>query len=198
MLKFTRLLAAGMLTALASAAQAAVTFSNVTINGTLVTGATFADANNSIDFFFPDASVGDPNDPRRSGNILITFEATTTGNEQMFQDRLTLFVLGALSGSGKIFVNEVVEDLENPGILATHNAIVDNNSQLPYVALLDFSRPSQHIKVKKTFFLSALDTRDFDLAAIGIIEQTIRVPEPASLTLVALGGLLAVRRLRRS
>lgn len=191
-----RCLAASAVLLAASAVHAGVTFSNVTINGSLVTGATFASGSNAIDFFFPDASVGDPNDPRRSGNILLTFEATSDNQQQMDQDRLSLFILGALAGSGKIFVNEVVEDLTNPGILATHNAVLDSNSQLPYVAVLNFDHPSSHIKVKKTFFLSALDTRDFDQAAIGIIEQTIRVPEPATLTLLALGGLAAVRRRR--
>lgn len=181
--------------ALAGSAHAAITFSNVTIAGSLSTGATFGSANNSIDFYFPNALVGDPVDPLRTGNIQITYEATSTA--PMVQDQMILSILGALSGSGTIFVNEVVEDLDAGGaVLATYNALLDDNTDLPHTAILNFDGASRHIKVKKSFFLNAVpDTASLDLAGVGVVEQTIReVPEPATLTLLAILGLARIRR----
>ncbi len=175
---------------LACGGQAEVIFSNVMIEGTLVDGASYSTGFSDIDFSFPDAVVGDPPDPpRRFGNIIITFEAQS----DLPLDRDTLSILGALSGSGIIFFNEVVEDHVTPGIIATHNALLDKNSDLPYTADLLFERTSTHVKVKKTFFLSALDTADFDLASVLLVEQKL-LPEPGTLLTVALIGLGALRR----
>jgi len=174
---------------LACGGQAEVIFSNVMIEGTLVDGASYETGFSDIDFSFPDAVVGDPPDPRRFGNIIITFEAQS----DLPLDRDTLSILGALSGSGIIFFNEVVEDHATHGILATHNALLDKNSDLPYTADLLFERASTHVKVKKTFFLSALDTPDFDLASVLLVEQKL-LPEPGTLLAVVLIGLPALRR----
>jgi hypothetical protein len=179
-----------MALALACGAQAEVIFSNVVIEGTLVDGADYETGFMDIDFMFPDAVVGDPPDAsQRWGNIIITFEAES----DVPLDRDTLSILGALDGSGIIFFNEVVEDYVVPGIIATHNALLDENSDLPYTADLLFDRTSTHVKVKKTFFLSALDTPDLDLASVLLVEQ-ILVPEPGTLLTVVLIGLPALRR----
>lgn len=188
-------LLASMLAAGAGLAQAGVTFSNVNISGSLSTGATFGSGSNSIDFYFPNALVGDPVDPLRTGNINITYEATS--DAPLVQDKMVLSILGALAGSGTIFVNEVIEDLNNGGaVLVAYNALLDDNSQLPHVALLDFDGTSSHIKVKKTFFLNAIPNTDaFDIAGLGVVEQTLReVPEPATLGLLAILGLARIRR----
>lgn len=166
-----------------SAASANVTFSNVVIRGSLSAGASFNTGACDIDFIFPSASVGD-NLPARIGNIVITYEATAV--DAISQDQMLLAALGALSGSGTIYFNEVVEDLDNPGVIATYNVVLDSNSQLPHTATLNFSRPSTHVKVKKTLVLTAVDTEAFDLANVSLVEQRL-IPEPASLLLLLLG-----------
>jgi hypothetical protein len=178
-----------MLLACACGAQAEVTFSNVFIGGTLVDGATYETGLTDIDFVLPDAFVGDIAAPRRFGNIIITFEAQSDVPLELD----LLAIEGALEGSGVIYFNEVVEDLATPGILATHNALLDEASELPYTADIWFDRASTHIKVKKTLVLSALDTPASDLAAVALIEQRV-IPEPATALLLGLMALAAVRR----
>lgn len=185
---------------MAGIAQADITFENVSITGSLVSGASYATGSNSIDFSFPDATVGDPTDPYRvAGTIIITYEATST--DGMVANQMLLSVLGALAGSGQIYFNEVIEDVDTATALATYNAVVDSNDELPLVATLDFAHAATHIKVKKTLFLTAVDTDAFDFANVALIEQTIReIPTPgaASMALVAVGGLLSLRRRRQA
>lgn len=175
---------------LAGVAQADLIFSNVSITGSLSTGATSMTDDTNIDFSFPDAIVGDPVDPRRFGNIVITFEVMSD-DAMIMADHLLLSVGGGLSGTGTIFFNEVIEDLESPAILASHNAVLDENSVLPYTAQIDFAHPSRHIKVKKTLLLTAVpdDPTGLDLAAVSLVEQgLVLIPEPAGLGLLV-GGL---------
>jgi hypothetical protein len=181
---------------LAAAAHAELVFSNISITGSLSTGATSMVSDTDIDFTFPDAIVGDPVDPRRFGNIVITFEVMS--DAPIKADQLLLSVGGGLAGTGLIFFNEVVEDLNAPAILATHNVVLDENAALPYNALLDFAYPSDHIKVKKTLLLTAVpdDPQALDLAQVSLIEQgLILVPEPAGFVIL-LGGLAAALRRR--
>lgn len=173
-------------------AQAGIVFSNVTINGTLAGGASFVTDADSIDFSFPNASVGD-NLPSRSGTLQVTFEALS--DVALSQDQLDL--LGAVSGSGTIFINEVIEDLAGPTIIATLGDAIDEPSDLPYHADLNFASAATHIKVKKSFYLTASDTAGLDVASIGQMNQTI-VPEPATLALLSLGGLVAGWARRRA
>lgn len=191
----------GALAAIASAH--AITFSNVVITGSaplvgvlgvdhfVTTGAT------DIDFTFNHAVVGD-NQPLRFGTINITFEASSP--TAMVLDNLRLSATTLLLGSGHIRAVETIEDLVTPGVIATFSkdyfagtfAISED---------IAFSRASTRIKVKKTFFLDAVDTSVLDLAGIGIIEQNIKtVPEPTSMVALGLGvaGLIARRRRNRS
>jgi hypothetical protein len=176
-----------------------ISFSNIVVTGSLSTGASWSTGVNAIDFFLPAAAVGDGL-PARIGSISLTYIAES--KQGMDQDRMLLSVLGALAGSGTIFFNEVVEDFTNPAdpvILATHSVVIDDFGELPYTAVLDFLRPSSRIKVKKSLTLTALDTETFDLAAVGLVEQTLRViPEPASGLLLALAGTVAHRRRSRA
>jgi hypothetical protein len=180
------------------AANAQVIFSNVNIAGSLSTGATFTTGPTFIEFFFPQARVGD-GEPTRSGNLSMIYTALTS--RPMISDDLVIVALGATSGSGQIFVNELVEDMSdpnNPVVISSHSAVVNNRNPLPYTAHLLFDRPSANIRVKKEFTLTANpDTEAFDFAAVGLVQQSISmVPEPA--TLIGLGaGIAAVLGLRR-
>lgn len=177
----------------AATAQASIVFSNINITGSLGGGATFNTSPTEIDFYLPEAFVGDPTDPVRNGTLTLEYEASST--DAMVADLMVLSVLGAIAGSGQVFVNEVVDDLVNPGVIANFAALIDVNSPPPLTADIAFSRGSTHIKVKKDFTLVAADTPEFDLANVGIVEQNLElVPEPASIGLLVLGTLALLRR----
>ena len=176
-----------------SGAHGDIIFSNVSISGSLATGASYETGPVDIDFILPDAIVGDPVDPRREGDLLISYEAEST--DPLTQDQLTLELLGALAGSGTISLTETVEDLINPGVIASYSVLLDDNSQLPHVVVLDFDRTSAHVRVEKTLTLEALDTGEFDLAQISLIEQVHReIPEPTTGLALMLPALLLGRR----
>jgi hypothetical protein len=174
-------------------ASAGVIFSNVTIEGSLSSGASFFVGNGDIDFIFPAATVGDTVDPLRSGNIVITYEAQGTDGDSFNQ--MLAFILGALSGSGQIFFNEVIEDMNGGGVIGSYNANITDNSQLPFYDTIDFSQSSTHIKVKKTFVLDAIDTAAFDLANISLVEQRL-IPTTGSAILLGVAALPMIRRRR--
>ncbi|MDX2119175.1 MAG: hypothetical protein SFY96_13425 [Planctomycetota bacterium] len=180
---------------IAATANAGVTFSNVNITGTLAAGATWATggAGDDIDFSFPSALVGDGQN-LRSGVITITFIAKS--DTALNLDKLGLSILGGLLGSGTIIFNEVVEDLVNPGIIATYGVTLNSASQLPHTADIHFSRESTMVKVKKTLILSAVDTQAFDLAGVALVEQKL-VPTPGAAALLGM-GVLAMGRRRRA
>lgn len=181
-------------TSVQRASAAGMSFSNVTINGSLSTGATVNLDSGMLDLILPDATVGD-GFASRSGNLVLTYVVECPAPLTM--DSNLLSILGALSGSGKIFFNEVVEDIADPAhpaILATHQVLLDDFADLPYVATLNFSRPSTKIKVKKTLLIMAPDTPDFDLASVLLVEQTLSVPEPGSLVLLTAGAMMLRRR----
>lgn len=187
--------------AIAGAAQAQVTFSNVTmVFNPASTGASssFVTGNTDIDFFTPNFSVGDGSfGPQRVASLTITYEATS--QIAMVLNQMVISVLGGVSGSGQIIFSEVVEDMVNPGIIGVlGNTVITNNGQLPWTGNIEFSRASTHIKVKKDFLIIAEpDTTALDFARVGLIEQNLGlVPEPG--TMVAVGaGLAAIAARRR-
>ncbi len=189
-------LCALLLTAFAGAVSGAhgdIIFSNVSISGSLATGASYETGANDIDFILPDAIVGDPTDPRREGDLVISYEAESF--DPLTQDQLTLELLGALAGSGTISLTETVEDLINPGVIASYSVVLDENSQLPHVVALGFDRTSTHVRVEKALTLEAFDTGEFDLANVNLIEQVHHeVPEPTSGLVLMLPTLLLGRR----
>jgi hypothetical protein len=169
----------------AGSASAGVVFSDVSIGGSLAAGASFYTSNGAIDFVFPAASVGDTVDPLRSGDIVITYEATGTGGDSF--NSMLAFVLGALSGSGQIFFHEVVEDLNGGGVIADFSTNLTQDAQLPFVDSIAFDQASTHFKVTKTITLDAIETAAFDLANVSLVEQTL-IPSPGALA--ALGMVL--------
>jgi hypothetical protein len=170
-------------------ALAGMTFSNVSVGGSLSIGSSFSMSSNDIIFEFPAATVGDAVDPLRSGDLVIQYDAESDDGVDQFS--IVLSIAGALSGSGDIFFNEVVNDLNAAGSIASYNVVLDSNNVLPHMATLDFSRTSTRVHVAKTLTLdSAPNTVGFDLASISrITEMHFQVPEPSTLTLAALALL---------
>ena len=89
-------------------ASAGVTFSNVTIGGSLSAGATFYTSGSDIDFIFPAATVGDTVDPVRSGNIVITYgggqlQSATSLNGTWQNETAPSPVTVQPSGAGKFY-----------------------------------------------------------------------------------------------
>lgn len=175
-------------------ASAGVVYSNVTINGSLAGGASFVTGPNDIDFSFPNASVGD-GQPSRSGNLIITYIAQS--DDRTTFDRMILSTLGALLGSGTVIVNEVIEDLVNPAVIATFGRTyrAEQGNNLPQTHVIPFTRETTAIKVKKTYVLVAPETQALDLANVSLVEQRL-VPAPGALMLAGAGGVLALRRRR--
>ncbi len=162
-----RIISSGVVAALvglAGQASGSIVFSDVTIAGSLSAGASYNDGPGGITFSFPAAEVGDPVDPIRSGNIVITYNVEGTEGESFSE--MLLAVAGNLSGSGMMFINEIVEDLNGGGVLGSYNTVLTDNSQLPLNTSFAFSESSSHIRVKKTFVLAAVDTNGFDWAQI--------------------------------
>lgn len=188
-------------TAAIAGASQALTFFNINVAGTAPVIKDWGTdiGTKFIDFNLPNGVVGDVVAPLRFGTAIITFEVTST-DAAIRLDQLKLFGLGGVAGTGEIFFNEVVEDMDvNPGgLLASANVHITNNNQLPFTADLPFKWNSHHIRVKKTVILSAPDNPNFngDLAALLKLEQTmICVPEPGTYAALALGlGLVASRR----
>jgi hypothetical protein len=190
-----RFLTGGVVAALAAVAgqsNGAIVFSNVTIEGSLATGSSFSTGPGGISFDFPDAQVGDPVDPIRSGNIVITYEVEGTDGETFSQ--MLLAIAGSLSGSGMIFFNEIIEDLNGGGVIGSYNTILSDNTQLPLNTSFDLTQESGHFKVKKSLVLAAVDTNGFDLAQVTTVDQ---LPTPGSVSLLAGAGLVAVAYRRR-
>jgi hypothetical protein len=195
MQRIQRIVLIAAISLLASSAQADLIFSNVSIQGSLAGGASFNTGPNYIDFIFPDAFVGDVS-PARDGNIVITYDAQSVSGPMT---EMLVSVLGALSGSGMIFFNEVVEDIHDPNNIiniASYSATFDDTHPLPGISPpIVFVPASDKIRVKKTFVLSAPDTQAFDMANISLVQQSIHVPEP--MTIASLVLAVAVAALRR-
>jgi len=190
-----RIISSGVVAALvglAGQASGSIVFTDVTIAGSLSAGASYQDGPGGITFSFPAAEVGDPVDPIRSGNIVITYNVEGTNGESFSE--MLLAVAGNLSGSGMMFINEIVEDLNGGGVLGSYNTVLTDNSQLPLNTSFAFSESSSHIRVKKTFVLAAVDTNGFDWAQITEVGQ---LPSPGSVSLLAGAGIVVMAYRRR-
>lgn len=180
-----------------SAATAEVTFSDVEVGGSLASGSTWVSENSAIDFSFPDATVGDFS-ATDSGDIVITFHAHST-EAGIGASSVLVSVLGALSGTGSIWFNETVVDMNTGFTIADFSTTYDSFEELPGVEDIDFSAVSDHIFVTKTFRLSAVNGRSFDFANVSLVEQTFRedvIPTPAAGIFLGASSLLLARRRR--
>lgn len=178
----------------AGTASAAISYSNINVTGSVAAPGTVTESENDIDFAFasPGGVVGDTVAPVRIGNIIITFNVLSTSGA------ITLDIasfLGAVSGSGVIIFNEVVEDNLTGQIIASVSRTINAANPPPVSIPVPFSSPSSNFKVKKSFFMYAPDTAAADIAQIGLVEQRF-VPSPGAIALLGLGGLVAIRRRR--
>lgn len=195
----TGMLGAAALLASASLANAGIMFSNVNVSPEWADNITVVESDQDIDFFFDSSVSIVDGQPQAVIRIAITYEAWGM-NMDITQDTLVVSVLGGLLGSGTLIFNEVIEDLEAENgedvTLVEYGVTLTADDALPHVADLMFSRPSQHIKVKKTITLIAPDLNEgIDLAAISLVEQRL-IPTPGAMALMGLGGMIASRRRR--
>ena len=184
--------AAVVVCALTAAAQAALIFSSVTLDGSLAPVSAYVTDDYAVDVLseaFVDAEAG-----RASGDLNITFEAEAEPG--LVIDRMSLSVLGALFGDAAIEVTELtIRDADTTDLLASYTAMASSNEELPIVASIGFA-PRERIAVDTTVVLTANASEAFDLASIGIVGQSFhQIPEPAGLVLLG-GGLVVLLRRR--
>jgi hypothetical protein len=181
------------LTGIVSSTSAEIIFSDVSVTGSLSSGYSYSTGAYDIDLSFTDAIVGEPVDPRWEGDLVISYDAENDVPIGLVS--MNLGVLGALSGSGTIIFTETVEDLVTPGVIATYSVTLDENSDLPHNAAIEFDRATTKIRVQKTLTLQAFDTDASDLANVSLIEQRLlEVPEPAAGVALVAGALSLFRR----
>lgn len=180
----------------------AVTFSFVTIQAPpLSTGSSYQAIGNSISFFLPNAIVGDAVAPLRAGNLTIEYDADTPAPAMGAEVGINLGV--ALSGSGTVFFNERIYELDGLGneigLIGQVSHTFVPNGATSWSGNINFSRTVERFRAKKYFELAAFDTADFDLASIGVVNQNVQVvPEPATMAAVGLGVAALIRRRKRA
>lgn len=189
------------MTVLAGSASA-VTFSFVTIQAPpLSNGSSYQALGNSISFFLPNAIVGDAVAPLRTGTLSIQYDADTPAPALGAEVGINLGV--ALSGSGTVSFTEQIFELDGIGneigLLGQISHTFTPSGSTSWSGSINFSRSVERFRAKKFFEMSALETSDFDLASIGVVNQSVQVvPEPATLAAVGLGVAALIRRRKRA
>jgi hypothetical protein len=182
-------------------AAPAITFSNISVQSPpMSTGSSWVIIGNAISFFTPNAIVGDAVDPIRAGILSIQFDATN--DQGMVSDELRVNLAAFTAGSGRIDFSERVFELD---ALGNEIGLIGSVTQtfLPgggtvWSATIDFTHEVHAIRVKKDFVLTAPIADTVDLAALGIINQSINViPEPASLAALGMGAVALLARRRK-
>lgn len=181
----------------------AVTFGNVQIESPpLSDGSSHSIIGNSISFFLPNAIVGDVTDPMRAQTLNIQFDAFS--DVDMVADTATVNLETALLGSGVVVFLEQIFELDGAGNevgggpIGTAFHIFNTQNSPNFSTTIEFSRPVNALRAKKSFTLLAEDTDVNDLAAVGFVNQNIHVvPEPATMGALGLGAVALFARRRR-
>lgn len=180
-------------------ASQAVTFSNVTINSApLSSGSSFSTIGNAISFFTPNAIVGD-GQPLRFGTLNIQYDATSSVS--MLANEVNVNLGAVTLGTGQVIFRELIFALDSAGNelpggpIATSEYTFDATTGQTWSDRMVFSQPVAAFRAKKSFTLVAPDSQVLDLAAVGFVNQNVEVvPEPATMTALAVGALALLRR----
>lgn len=185
----------GALLAVSATAHGAIVFTPLQVAGSLGAGSTAATGTNDIDITIPGdtGGVGDGY-ATRAGSVTYTFDVL--GNAGEVFGRNIFSFLGAVAGNGQIAISVTVDDLVNPGQIASQNILVNAGSPPPAALDFTFSRASSNIRVTTTLQMSAPDTAGFEFANASLIEQRFLIPSPGALAVLGLGGFAALRRRR--
>lgn len=186
----------------ATASAQAVTFSDVSYSSSpLLDQASDLAIGNSISFFTPKAIVGDSGtDGLRSGAFTIEYSAQADSGMCAVQAVVTLGEI--VLGSATIDFTEDVYRL-NPDdtlgpLLATVSTSFVATSFGTWTHTLNLSECADRIRVIKSFDMNAPESPDIDFGAITIINQNLTlVPEPATMSALAIGAVALLRRRRK-
>lgn len=186
-------------TGLAASANAALTFSNISVTGPagLVGTPTVTTSATNIDVAFT-ADAGVAGDPTALYNpiapIIITYDVSSDAGAVSSS---VLSLLGAAAGSGTVNVATQIQSLPLPGSSLANNALgYSAGNPPPVFTNIAFSSGATAFRVTQTITFAATDTAGLDLAQLSLVEQNFQVPAPGSLALLGLGGLVAARRRR--
>lgn len=160
---------------------------------------------NAISFSTPNAIVGD-NRSLRSGSLTIQYDAFSSA--PMVANEVRINLQGAVLGSGTISFREDIWKLDANGNEVAYLGFsqkVFNTTNTPTVItwsdIISFAggMTADRIRAKKSFEFFAPDTQSLDLAAIGSVNQSLQVvPEPATMTALALGAAALMRRRKKA
>lgn len=195
---------------IAAGAAQAITFSNIMFlaappSTALTAGATGAQigTSNAIGFNVPNAQVGD-NLPLDHGSFTIQYDAFS-GGAPIVANQVQVFLQSAILGSGTITFNEQIFEIDALGneigtAIGTITHVFTPGSNLNWSGNIVLTRQVERIRAKKSFTLSALNTNPGpDFAAVTSVNQNIQVvPEPATMTVLALGAAAMMRRRKKS
>ncbi len=186
------------LLAAASCANAALTFSNIAVNGPagLVGVPTVTTSASNIDIAF-NANAGVAGDPSGLYNpiapVIITYDVSSDSGPITGS---VLSLLGAALGSGTVNVATQIQSLPLPGSSIANNALgFSAGNPPPVFTNINFSNGASSFRVTQTITFSATDTAGLDLAQLSLVEHNF-VPTPGALALMGMSGLLVARRRR--
>jgi hypothetical protein len=191
-------IALAAMSGLAASANAAVSFSNISVTGPagLVGTPTVTTSASDIDIAFnSDAGLaGDPNSLYNPiGNITVTYDVSSDSGPITGS---VLSLLGAAAGSGSVSVATQIQSLPLPGSSIANNVLgYSAGNPPPVFTNINFSSGASAFRVTQTISFSATNTEGFDLAQLSLIEHNF-VPTPGAMALLGMGGLLIARRRR--